>query len=114
MADAAPEWLVILRRECNARPIAQVARQLGYARTSVSLAVHGRYGGTGARLAARVMAVFDRPVTCPHLGAPISRAHCADFRTRPLPTNSAADLKHWIACKTCPVVTGTTQTERTA
>ncbi|MDO5529879.1 MAG: hypothetical protein Q4F71_10790 [Paracoccus sp. (in: a-proteobacteria)] len=112
MSARIPEWLAILRRECEGRSIASVARELGYARTSVSLAVSGRYGGTQQRIAARVMEVFGGPIICPHLRGPISRSACADRRNGPMPTNAASDLKHWMACRSCPVMTGRNKPER--
>ena len=114
MSPLEPEWLTILKRECEGRSKAAVARELGYARTSVSLVVSGRYGGSPARIAARVMEVFGKPRFCPHLKSEISPVACSDRRSGPMPTSSASDLKHWTACKSCPVTTGIPQPERKA
>lgn len=98
------DWLSILRSEITkSGSIAAVARKLDYARTTISLVHHGRYGGSTDRIAARVIEVFASNVDCPHVGTEIERSECDTMRHATMPTNSAARLRHWTACQSCPI-----------
>ncbi|GAB6035798.1 hypothetical protein JCM15519_03570 [Fundidesulfovibrio butyratiphilus] len=94
------DWLALLEEEAARTSIAAVARRLGYARTSVSLALSGKYPGTTDKLAATVLAVLGT-VDCPHLGFPVSPARCA-ANSGKMPTSSPGDLRLWRACQACP------------
>lgn len=82
--------------------ITATARRLGYARSSVSLALAGRYTADVGKLRARILEAFADLVACPHLGRDIPPADCLAHRTRPMPTASRDALKHWQACRQCP------------
>lgn len=97
------DWMAVLRREAERTSIAEVARRLGYSRPAISLVVHGRYPATRERIAARVREVFGADAECPHLRAPISPEDCAAVRTAPMPTNDPKRLRHWTACRACPL-----------
>lgn len=103
----------ILRREVDARNdetgkggITKVAKMLGYARSSLSVFLTGRYRGSTENLEARILEVFTGTVECPYLGCPISRDECAAQRAMAMPTHDASLLKEWQAaqrtCRTCP------------
>lgn len=94
------EWLALLSEEAARTSITAVARRLGYARTSVSLALSGKYPGATDKLAAAVLAVLGT-VDCPHLGFPVSPSRCADASGE-MPTSSPGDLRLWRACQGCP------------
>lgn len=99
------EYLELLRAEkARGRTTADIARQLGFARTSISLLLSGNYPADRApKIEAKVLEVFGGKIACPHLGRELERPECDAHRTRPMPTSSASALKHWTACKTCPV-----------
>lgn len=98
-----PEWLRLLAAAVARRGSKQaVAAELGVSRTLVSLVLAGKYHSPTAMLEGRVLAAYAR-VDCPWLEAEISRAECAGYRERDCPTNSAEAVRHWRACKTCPV-----------
>ena len=94
------DWLALLASEAAQTSIAAAARRLGYARTSVSLALAGKYPGATAKLAARVLEVLGT-VECPHLGFAVTPARCADA-SGAMPTSSPGDLRLWRACQACP------------
>lgn len=107
------EAIEILRREVDARNdetgkggITKVATMLGYARSSLSVYLTGRYRGSTEQIEARIVEVFKGSVDCPYLGCPISRDECAAQRTLTMPTHDASLLKEWQAaqrsCRACP------------
>lgn len=97
-----PAWLRLLREQCESRTIAAVAREIGYQRPSVSLALLGRYPGRTENLANAVLAKYgERLVQCPHLETDISSADCSSYALRPMPLGNAADMRHWRACQRC-------------
>ena len=98
-----PEWLVILRAACAESSIAAVGRQIGYARSSLSLVLAGRYPGGTDKVAEAVMRVLVGRVTCPHLGTDIPAGECRDHAARPMPQSKPAALRHWHACRACPL-----------
>jgi len=81
--------------------VAAVARVLGYGRSSISLALAGKYIGDTGKIR---IAIFERlrgSVDCPHLGMELTAGDCASFRERGIPTSSPAQIKHWQACQMC-------------
>ncbi len=94
------DWLALLRRAVDeAGSRAAVARELGVSRTAVSLLLSGAYPGGTARMAARVIARYDR-LLCPHTGRIVPPEHCRRM-AGPVPTSSPAALRQWRACQTC-------------
>lgn len=83
--------------------IKAVAEALGYKRPSVSMALAGKYQGDTKHLRARIFEVFADRVLCPHLSRDIPPADCRTFRERPIPTSPLAAVKHWQACRICPL-----------
>lgn len=102
------DWLDILRREVDRTSVTGVARRLGYARPSISLVYHGRYPGSTDRIRARVIEVFADEIVCPHSGASMRPLDCRELRSGPMPTSNAKRLRHWTACRTCPLNPETT------
>ncbi len=103
----------ILRHEIEQRNdhtgkggITKVAKMLGYARTSISVALTGKYKGSTETLEAKILEVFAGHFECPHLGCEISREECAAQRAFMMPTHNATALKEWQemkrACRSCP------------
>ena len=80
-----------------------VATKIGYARSSLSLAMSGRYVGSLDKMELAIAAELSVAVACPHLGRSISGADCRNHRTRPIPTANPVDLKFWRACRYCPL-----------
>lgn len=98
------DWRTLLEDAVKASNRAEVARVLGVSRATVSMLLSGTYQGATTRMAALVVAKFgDGSVHCPHLDAPLRVPECRAWFTRPQPTSSAGALKHWLACRTCPV-----------
>lgn len=85
--------------------IQKVADELGYARSSLSLALRDKYVGSTEQLAKKVIKVLDK-VECPYLGYEISRGKCRKFKERDAPTQNPAEMRHWRECQFCPVGCG--------
>ncbi|CAA0087007.1 Uncharacterised protein [Starkeya nomas] len=80
-----------------------VAEKLGYARTAVSQALNGCYPADTGKLAARIVEIFADHVACPHLLREIRAGDCREHRERPLSTANREAIKHWQACRACPL-----------
>lgn len=98
------DWLQLLRHAVENSSRVKVAKELGVSRASISMLLSGKYEGKPDRMATRIVARYgDGYIRCPHLGAPLLVADCKSWRTRPQPMSSHAALKHWLACRDCPV-----------
>ncbi|MFL7904712.1 hypothetical protein ACJ41P_26530 [Azospirillum argentinense] len=93
--------MALLRERVKQTSVSATARDLGYSRPAVSMALSGSYAGGLDRMARRVLERFG-DVSCPHLSTPIPAADCAEHRSRPMPTGSARSFQHWQACRRCP------------
>ena len=78
---------------------AQVAKEIGYDRTSVSRWIN-EPGYNGEHVAAAVLARFNR-FPCPHLKTDITPNDCGGYALRPCPTSNAREVRHWRACQSC-------------
>lgn len=92
-------WFKVLQSEVEKTSISDVARQLDYSRTAISLVLSGNYNGGTNLIAAKVIAAFTELVQCPFLGCELAQAKCADFQSRPIPTSDPKALRHWVACR---------------
>ena len=79
---------------------ADIAKEIGYDRTSISRWIN-EPDYNGARVEAAVLARYNR-FTCPHLGVEITPNECNGYATRRCPTSNAREVRHWKACQTCP------------
>ena len=98
-APAVPEWMHLLGRAVAATSVAEVARRLGVARSSLSLLINGKYPGSTSNMAARVMDVLAEP--CPVYGGGRTSDACATHRAEPMPTSNPFALRQWRACHLC-------------
>ena len=103
-APAMPEWMHLLDRAVAATSVADVARRLGVARSSVSLLINGKYPGSTSNMAARVMDVLAEP--CPVYGGGRTSDTCATHRAEPMPTSNPFALRQWRMCQQCNLYTG--------
>ena len=81
-----PEWMHLLGRAVAATSVADVARRLGVARSSLSLLINGKYPGSTSNMAARALPglwrrphkrIMRQPPQLPH-------ANLKPFRTPPV------------------------------
>lgn len=79
---------------------AQVAKEIGYDRTSVSRWIN-EPDYSGERISAAVLARYNR-FSCPYLRTEITPAECAAYADRACPTCNAREVRHWKTCQTCP------------
>lgn len=104
-----PEWIELLRAEAaKGKPIAQIAREVGMARPSVSMLINGTYPAKSLDLVTRkhcqaVMQRYRDQMMCPHLRRGISAEDCRAFATAPMSTSNPEKLKHWGACRACTI-----------
>ena len=97
------DWRKILQEEVKmAGSIQAVADQLGYARSSISLALADNYTGRTDKIRAKVIATFCDRIICEHTSLDMSQADCTDHRDRPLPQSDPSELRHWLVCQSCP------------
>jgi len=96
-------WLTLLAEDvARSGSRAATARRIGISRAAVSLLLSGRYPGSTDKMAAKVLAALAGRVPCPHDGADIARAACADRAASAMPMSSPAALRAWMACRRCP------------
>ena len=96
-------WMKLLTDAIAAagRPGKQkIANELGISRSQVSRVISGSYGASTDHIAKKVMERYGR-IECPHLGTGITQEQCTQNHTRPAPTSSPREMKHWRACQTC-------------
>lgn len=103
MTPSDPGWLELLQTEADRTSIGAVAQLLDYSRTSISLALGGKYPGGTANMEAKVMATLGtaRMVDCPYSGLAIPAEHCRDLSTRRAPTHNPTLMGQWGACQQC-------------
>jgi hypothetical protein len=102
-----PDWIGLLKAEvAKGRTIADVAREIGMPRPSLSFLISGKYPAKLDRktriFAAKVTALYSGQIWCPHLRNSISAAVCAGHHTAPMAMSDPGALKHWVACRSCP------------
>lgn len=80
---------------------AKIARRIGYARPSLSLALSGNYTGDTKTIGEAYVA--DRKqVLCPYASITVSRSYCHQHALGQAPTHKPSALRHWRACQYCP------------
>ena len=104
-----PEWITLLRAErARGKSISEIARECGIARPSVSMLLSGTYPAQSLDLAtrrhgARVVRLYRDQVLCSHLRRGIPADACRTFASAPMSTSSPEKLRHWRACRQCPL-----------
>lgn len=102
-----PEWIALLRTEVDekGRTKAEVAREIGMPRCSLSLLLSGNYPARMDRktrlYAHKVVALYAHRVLCPHLRTGISDETCKAHATAPMSTSDPVKLRQWAACRAC-------------
>jgi transcriptional regulator with XRE-family HTH domain len=92
----------LLRVQLDAgKTLSQIALEIGYSRTAVSLYRSGRYQADPALIEAALRKAYDR-CDCPHLGEPVEPAVCQRKALAPKPFGGSARLAWWTACQRCP------------
>lgn len=104
--NASPEWISLLQAERDAgRSIAEIAREVGIPRASLSLLINGKYPAgldkVTAKYGPRVLMRYRAKVDCPHLRRSIGVAECALHAAAPMTMSSPSKLKHWRSCQRC-------------
>ena len=100
-----PLWKQLLHaRVKELGSIQAVANELGYARTSLSLALRDKYIGSTENLEKHVLKMLGQ-VGCPFLEKSISPAECKAFKERDAPTHNPAEMRHWRECQNCELRT---------
>ena len=101
-------WLELLRQQVAAKGVRAVARELGLSKSTVSLAVSGRYPASTRKIEEAVRRVYGegRALLCPELGE-ISVATCVrnweEAQRIGLRTNDPDKLRLFRVCRDCPV-----------
>lgn len=96
------EWLDILRRQVAEKGSRRVAEEIGYAASSVRLAVNGKYTANTAKLAAKVLEVYRSEITCPFSGERRRKNMCALARKLDKAPDDNPQLhRYWQTCRAC-------------
>ena len=93
-------WFALLKARIAAASLRQVAAELGYSGTTLSLIVHGRYAGETDRVAAAVAARYET-VACPYQGKTIPLHECRSTAQGKAPTHNPMKMQQWLACQKC-------------
>ena len=93
-------WFALLKARIAAASLRQVAAELGYSGTTLSLIVHGKYAGKTDRVAAAVAARYET-VDCPYQGKTIPLHECRDTASGKAPTHNPIKMQQWLACQKC-------------
>lgn len=101
------DWLDILRDRVAALGLVAVAKDLGTAKSTVSMVVNGKYPARTDKIEAKVFAVYGgQTVACPVLGG-IDAAACAANQDRAkrigLRAGNPETLRLFKTCSNCPV-----------
>lgn len=101
------DWLDILRDRVAVLGLVTVAKELGTAKSTVSMVVNDKYPAKTDRIEARVLAVYGgATVACPVLGG-IDAATCAANQERArrigLRAGNPQTLRLFKCCSNCPV-----------
>ena len=101
------DWLDILRDRIGALGLVTVAKDLGAAKSTVSMVCNGKYPARTDKIQAKVLAVYGgQTVACPVLGE-IEAAACADNQARAkrigLRAGNPQTLLLFKTCSNCPV-----------
>lgn len=103
MTPSEPRWMQLLRRAAEKTSIREVAQLLGYSRTSISLALGGKYPGGTAKLEETVLTILDpsRQYACTYTGQTITADACRTQSTQRAPTHNPTLMGYWGACQRC-------------
>ena len=93
-------WFALLKAQIAAASLRQVAAELGYSGTTLSLIVHGKYAGKADRVAAAVAARYET-VACPYQGKTIPLHECRSTAQGKAPTHNPMKMQQWLACQKC-------------
>ncbi len=93
-------WFALLKARIAAASLRQVAAELGYSGTTLSLIVHGKYAGKTDRVAAAVAARYET-VACPYQGKTIPLHECRSTAEGKAPTHNPMKMQQWLACQKC-------------
>ncbi len=94
----------ILRREVQkAGSVAPVAKKIGYARSSVSLYLSGRYTANVDRLEKKIIGTYTNKILCPYTSQIIDKSECEEVERQNLNTSNPVLFKLQQFCKSCPV-----------
>ncbi|WP_201594845.1 hypothetical protein [Psychrobacter fulvigenes] len=95
-------WVAACHEEKQKRGIsyAEIARRIGYARPSLSLALSGGYTGNTDTIGTAYVN-YRKQVLCPYTQTTVSRQTCTRHALGAAPTHNPAALRHWRACQGC-------------
>lgn len=106
-----PEWVSLLKAERDkGKSVVQLARECGIARSSLSMLLSGSYPAQSLDLVTRkhgvrIVRLYRDQVLCPHLrrGIGVGVGDCRSFAAAPMSTSNPEKLRHWAACRRCPL-----------
>ncbi len=91
---------IVVNLLANGATKAEIAKAIGYDRSSVSRWIN-EPDYNGEHIEAAVLECYSRFI-CPHLKQEITPAACAAYAGRSCPTANTREVRHWKTCQTCP------------
>lgn len=95
------DWFALLQQKISQSNRSQVARELDYSLTAISLILNGKYRGRPDKLRAKVLYHYS-VVSCPFVGNLIPLYQCTETATGKAPTHNPIKMAQWRACQSCP------------
>lgn len=95
------KWFQILSEQVAQKSRRQVAKELDYSTSAISLVMNGKYGGKTDQLRDRVLRQYKR-VHCPFIDKLIPIPQCQGTAHSKAPTHNPMKMQQWRACQSCP------------
>lgn len=95
------QWFTLLKEQVEKSSRSQVARELSYSLTAISLVLNGKYNGKTDRLREKVWKKYTQ-VSCPYTQKVILLQTCVETATAKAPTHNPIKMAQWRACQNCP------------
>lgn len=95
------DWFALLREKVAQSSVSQVARDLAYSTTAISLILNGKYNGKPDKLRDKIWQRYA-VVSCPFSGSVIPVYQCQETSAAKAPTHNPLKMAQWKACQNCP------------
>lgn len=94
-----PDWLHCLRQQTQQHSLAEIGREIGYSKSTLSLVLAGTYSGNTQAVAAAVRRRYlQQSIPCPVLGE-IPQRDCRQWASRAYSSASPLTVSMYRACR---------------
>lgn len=92
---------IALAQRASGKFIQQIADEIGYSRTAVSLYINGKYKADPQPIETAVLKAYDRH-DCPYTREVIAPEVCRRKALAAEPFGGSERRRWWLACQSCP------------